>query len=134
MKMDENKYIEKLVDRIMKDQSLESPSFDFTSKVMAQVIVTKTSEVKAYKPLISKPVWIGIIGSSILLAAYNMFYGNQQSNGWFVKLDFNSFYSFQIGEMFHFSKVATYSIVLGTLLFFIQIPLLKNYFNSKYSL
>lgn len=132
--MDENKYIEKLVDHIMKDQTLESPSFDFTSKVMAQVTVTKTSEVKEYKPLISKPVWIGIIGSSILLAAYNILYGNQQSNGWFAKLDFNSFYSFQIGEMFHFSKVATYSIVLGTLLFFIQIPLLKNYFNSKYPL
>jgi hypothetical protein len=134
MKMEEDKYIEKLVDQIMKDQTLESPSFDFTSKLMAQIIAAKTNEVKVYKPLISKPVWIGIIGSIVLLFTYNMLYGNQPSNGLLAKLNFNSFYVLHLGEMFHFSKVATYSVVLSTLLFFIQIPLLKNYFNSKYSL
>ena len=48
--MEEDKYIEKLVDQIMKDQILESPSFDFTSKVMAQVTVAKTNEITVYKP------------------------------------------------------------------------------------
>ena len=49
MEANENKELEKLVDKMMSDLTLESPSIDFTSKVMAQVVVTKTSDVTLYK-------------------------------------------------------------------------------------
>ena len=57
--MNENvdKHIEKLVDKAMKDSVLETPSFDFTSKVMQHVTATSKSKATVYEPLISKKVW-----------------------------------------------------------------------------
>lgn len=70
MKANEDKNIEKLVDHIMKDTILESPSFDFTSKIMSQVLATKTSDVTVYKPLISRTTFIAIFGFIIALFIY----------------------------------------------------------------
>ncbi|NND10995.1 MAG: hypothetical protein HKN96_07280, partial [Flavobacteriaceae bacterium] len=40
-----NNQIEKLADRLMKESSLESPSMDFTSQVMAKVDALAKSDV-----------------------------------------------------------------------------------------
>lgn len=42
MNVNEDKLLENLVDTIMKDSKLETPSLDFTTKVMLQVLTTKT--------------------------------------------------------------------------------------------
>lgn len=130
MKMEEDKYIEKLVDHIMKDQKLESPSFDFTSKVMAQVTVAKYSNVTEYKPLISKSGLIGIIGCIIALVTYSILNETQQTSSLSQFINFKFTNNFL--ELFHFSKITTYSVVLATIMFLIQIPLLKNYFYNKF--
>ena len=46
MKENEDKFLEKLVDTIMKDSKLEKPSLDFTAKVMSQVFTTKNLFIK----------------------------------------------------------------------------------------
>jgi len=132
MKANEDKHIEKLIDHIMKDQTLESPSFDFTSKIMSQVIATKTSNVTVYKPLISKSVLIGIIAGIIALVSYGILYGNPKPSRWTNSFYFILLYNINFSDSFHMSKTATYSIVLTSLFLLIQISFLKNYFDKKY--
>jgi len=48
-----DKNIENLIDKMMAENTLESPSIDFTSKIMSQVLVAEKSKIKTYKPLIS---------------------------------------------------------------------------------
>lgn len=131
MKANEDKNIEKLVDHIMKDAVLESPSFDFTSKIMSQVLATKTSDVTVYEPLISRTTFIAIFGCIIALFIYLFISGGQQTNGWFSHLDFTLLYNNKLASMFKFSKITTYTVVLTTLMLFIQIPLLKNHFDKQ---
>ena len=132
MKANEDKNIEKLVDHIMKDAVLESPSFDFTSKIMSQVLATKTSDVTVYKPLISRTTFIAIFGCIIALFIYLFISGAQQTNGWFSNLNFNLLYNNKLASIFKFSKITTYTVVLTTLMLFIQIPLLKNHFDKQF--
>jgi hypothetical protein len=134
MKVSEYKNIEKLIDNLMKDNVLESPSFDFTSKVMLQVMATKTCEATTYKPLISKQAFIAIFGSLTIIIAYVLLNGNSQSPNGFIHLNYDSLPNFNPLETFRFSEITTYSVVLTTIMLFIQIPLLKNYFDRKFKL
>jgi hypothetical protein len=131
MKMDEDKYLEKLVDHIMKDQTLDSPSVDFTSKLMTQITVAKINEVKIYKPLISKPVLVGIMGSIIALIAYSVLNEKPQtSSQWLAYVDLSFLYDNYFLKSIRFSKITTYSVVLATAMFFIQMSLLRNHFKK----
>ncbi len=130
MKANEDKHIEKLVDQFMKDHVLDTPSLDFTSKVMSQVLVAKTSDVTTYKPLISKKGMITICSVLLFLIVYSLFYDSAQPSKWIPHIDFIPFNN--ITEPFQFSKATTYSVVLTTVMLFIQIPFLKNYYNSKF--
>ncbi|WP_300568278.1 hypothetical protein [Flavobacterium sp.] len=131
MKANEDKHIEKLVDHMMKDTHLETPSFDFTSKVMVQVLTTKTSNVTIYKPLISKKAMITVGSVLLALIVYSFFYDSVHSSKWTIPhIDFIPFNNTTMP--FQFSKATTYSVVLTTIMLFIQIPLLKNYFNRKF--
>ena len=130
MKVNEDKHIEKLVDHMMKDTLLETPSFDFTAKVMSQVLATKTSGITAYKPLISKKVMITICSVLLGLIVYSLFYDSTQPSKWIPHIDFIPFNN--ITKPFQFSKATTYSVVLTAVMLFIQIPFLKNYYDRKF--
>ena len=80
MKAKEDKNLEKFVDKIMKDASLETPSFDFTSKVMSKVFVAQNSETTMYKPLISKLGLTLVLSGIFMFFGYFSFNGNAQSN------------------------------------------------------
>ena len=131
MKANEDKQLEKLVDHMMKDSILDTPSSDFTFKVMSQVLATKTSDATTYKPLISKPVFTAIFTGLAVLIVYVLLNGNSQSNNSFLHLNYNLLPNFNPVETFRFSEITTYSVVLTTIMLFIQIPLLKNYFDRK---
>ncbi|WP_428224087.1 hypothetical protein [Flavobacterium sp.] len=115
----------------MKDQKLDSPSFDFTEKIMSQIAVSNSSPETVYKPLISKSVFVGIIGILIALVGCSLLYGNQ-TNERFVYFDFSVFYNNSLMGVFHMSKTASYSILLTTLFFWVQISFLKNHFDKKF--
>ena len=131
MKANEDKNIEKLVNHIMKDIVLESPSFDFTSNVMSQVLLTKTSNVTVYKPLISRTTFIAVFGFILTLFIYLFINGEQQTNGWPTYLNLNALYDNKLTAIFKFSKITTYTVVFTTLMLLIQISLLKNYFDKQ---
>ena len=131
--MNENdKNIENLIDKMMSENSLESPSIDFTSKIMSQVLVAEKSKVKVYKPLISRTTWVFIGICLIALTVYSFYSGSNISNSEIVNL-----YSEKVSTLFsgiHFSKNILYAILIVSFMILIQIGLLKNYFDKKYEL
>jgi hypothetical protein len=131
--MKENdKEIENLIERMMAENTLESPSIDFTSKIMSQVLVTEKSKIKAYQPLISKTTWIFIGVSLVALTAYAIYYNNDISNFEIAKT-----YSDKASALFsgiHFSTNVLYALLVVPFMVLIQIGVLKNYFDKKYEL
>ena len=130
MNKNEDKHIEELVDHLMKSRVLDTPSFDFTSKVMSQVLTTKTSSITTYKPLISKKILIAVFSVLLTLIISSFFYDATGSSKWVPHIDFIPFNN--ITASYEFSPVTTYSFVLTAIMIFIQIPILKNYYNSKF--
>jgi hypothetical protein len=131
--MKENdKEIENLIEKMMRENTLESPSFDFTSKIMSQVLQVEKSKIKAYKPLISKSVWIFISIVLIMLIAYSVDSGNNISN-----FELTQSYSDKISTVFsgiHFSTNVLYGLLVIPFMVLVQIGVLKNYFDRKYEL
>jgi len=125
-----DKNIENLIDKMMSENTLESPSIDFTSKIMSQVLVAEKSKIKAYKPLISKSTWIFISICLIALTVYSVYSGSTISNLKIVNL-----YSDKVSTLFsgiQLSKNILYAILIVPFMILIQIALLKNYFDKKY--
>ncbi|MBP1222048.1 hypothetical protein [Flavobacterium sp. 1355] len=127
-----DKNIENLIDKMMSESTLESPSVDFTSKIMAQVLVAEKNKVKIYKPLISKTIWV-IIGFSLLaLAVYASLFSGTEYN-----LEIDKSYTERFSALFsgiHLSKNIMYAVLIVPFMILIQIGLLKNYFDKKYEL
>ncbi len=127
-----DKNIENLIDKIMAEDTLETPSFDFTSKIMAQVLVAEKAKIKPYKPLISISTWIFIGVALALLIAYNVFFTGTQNN-----LEIGKSYTDKISAIvsgIHISKTLLYALLIVPFMILIQVGVLKNYFDKKYQL
>jgi hypothetical protein len=131
MKVTENKELEKLVDRMMSDATLQSPSFDFTSKVMSQVLSAKTSDATVYKPLISKWVFMAVFGIVCALSIYVSVYGESTTERWWSFIDYTKIFNIRLLMGFSISKGAIYAIMVSMAMFCVQIAFLKNYFNKQ---
>ncbi|MFB9109271.1 hypothetical protein [Flavobacterium gyeonganense] len=130
-----DKDIEKLIDKMMAEEKLQSPSIDFTSKIMAEVLILEEKKQKTYKPLISKSVWVSIGIALALLVVYTSLFSVSEST---LKIDeIGNLYSDKITSVFtgvHFSKNILYAILIVPLMVVIQVGVLKNYFDKKYQL
>ena len=130
--MKENdKDIERLIGKVMKEHVLQEPSFDFTSKVMARVAV-QTKAVR-YQPLISRTGWVMIFGS-ILASCIYIFSGTAAQPVQY-DLDVSILYNNKVSEAvagIHFSEATMYAAMVLALLVLIQIPLLKKHFGRKH--
>jgi hypothetical protein len=127
-----DKNIENLIDKMMSENTLESPSIDFTSRIMSQVLELEKSKVKAYKPLISKTTWVFIGITLVALTTYSVYSNNDISNFEIAKI-----YSDKASALFsgiHISKNILYAILVVPFMILIQIGVLKNYFDKKYEL
>jgi len=131
--MKENdKNIENLIDKMMSENTLESPSVDFTSKIMSQILVSEKAKIKPYKPLISISTWIFIGIALALLIVYNVFFAETQNN-----LEIGKSYTDKISAIvsgIHISKTLLYAILIVPFMILIQVGVLKNYFDKKYQL
>ena len=134
MKANTDKHIEKFVDKMMKETTLDTPSVDFTAQVMSQILKIRTSQATVYKPLISKWVWYGIFISMLGLIAYLSFNSSAVSGGLLEKFNLGTLPKFSMPNLFsglHFSKTTIYACVLLTLMLFIQIPIIKHVMNKR---
>ena len=133
MKNKEDKNIEKLVENMMRESYLETPSFDFTSRVMSEVLSAQKSKSLIYKPVISKKAWFVIFGGIIALFTFLSLNMNTSSSAFNFKVSLFSFDKFfkPISDM-QISPVTTNVVLLAIVMLFIQIFLLKNYFTRKF--
>lgn len=135
MKANEDKHLGEFVDKMMLETVLESPSFDFTSKVMSQVATIPLKSTTAYKPLISKTAWFVILGSIVFSTGYFSIAAHPQGSNLFNLIDFsvwnNNWFFTSLSE-FRFSQVTVYAVLLSAVMLFIQITLLRNHFDRRF--
>lgn len=135
MKANTDKHIEKLVDKMMKETSLDIPSVGFTAQIMSQVLKINTSQTTVYKPLISKWVWFGLFISMLGIITYLSFNDSAISGGLLEKFNLEILPKFSMLNFFsglHFSKSTFYACVLLAVMLFIQIPILKYYLDNRF--
>jgi len=133
MKENEDKHLEEFAGKLMNETSLERPSTEFTSKVMFGVLAAGKGSATVYKPLISKPFWFIIFGSVISLLGYLIINADPQAGGWFDSFDLTVINSKFLNRLsaFKFSEITLFTVALSTVMLFIQITFLKNYFNKR---
>jgi hypothetical protein len=134
MKEQANTSVENLVDKMMKSSTLESPSVDFTSQILSKIETLQQSKTTVYQPLISKKIWVLIISGCIALVVYAFFSTSSESSSWLSTVDYSKLPTFNISERLStitFSKTMMYALVLLSLMVFVQIPLLKNYYDKR---
>ncbi|KLT70682.1 hypothetical protein [Flavobacterium sp. ABG] len=126
-----DKNIENLVDKMMAETTLESPSIDFTSKLMVQILATEKSKVKAYAPLISKQIWFAIAAALITMTIYVVMISGEKN----TKID--ALYAVNFADLLPAITISNnilYAFLVIPFMILIQIPLLKNYYERKYPL
>ncbi|QSB27215.1 hypothetical protein D0809_04035 [Flavobacterium circumlabens] len=129
-----DKNIENLIDKMMAENTLESPSIDFTSKIMTQVLAAEKSKIKAYQPLISKTTWILMGAGLAALIAYSLYSSSDTSALETSQLYLNLDKASALFSGIHFSKNILYGVLIVPFMILIQIGVLKNYFDKKYEL
>ncbi|WP_343696260.1 hypothetical protein [Flavobacterium sp.] len=130
-----DKNLEQLIEKMMTEDNLQSPSIDFTSKIMAKVELLEEKKIKTYKPLISKSVWM-LMGAAVIgLFIYISLFSSTESN---LKIDkIGELYSNKIAGIFsgiQLSKTLLYTILVVPFMVLVQVGVLKNYFDKKYEL
>jgi hypothetical protein len=131
-----DKNIEQLIEKMMAEDKLQSPSVDFTSKIMAEIQILEEKKLKTYKPLISKPVWISIGLAVAALVLYVSLFSVSNNNDFKIDV-IGKLYSDRISTAFsgiHFSKNILYAILIVPIMILVQVGVLKNYFDKKYEL
>lgn len=121
-----DKNVEKFIDSVIKNASLETPSLDFTSKIMARVEALEQKKVIMYQPLISRKVWILIAMAlmSILIYAFS-------SDESVAYIEFRLTIS-KIIPTINVPETTSYIVLIVVIMVLIQIPILKNYFDRRF--
>lgn len=136
MKESENKYLDELSKKIIKEAALESPSFNFTDAIMSQVgTLSAKSSVTIYRPLISKNGWLVIAIVFITLLVIMVMSTEGYSLDVLNKLNFSIISNNKITEAVSsitVSRTFTYSIALFGLMLSVQIPWLKNHLDKRF--
>jgi len=134
MKEHIEQHLDSLAKKVIKETSLESPSKDFTSNIMAQLDNISIESVTTYKPLISKKVWfvftIAILGGFI----YTLIDGGLQSMGWFESIDLSVISNNKFvdaASSITISKILMYAVALFGLFWFAQIGIIKNHLEKQ---
>jgi len=134
MKEHTEQHLDKLAKKVMQSSSLESPSLDFTANIMAKVEDLAISHITVYKPLISKRSWLLISILVIGSLSYGVFGSGLEGLGWFDTIDFSIITNNKVTEAISgitFSKTLMYAVGLCGLLFFVQIPMMKHFFDKR---
>ena len=132
MKANTDKHLEHFTGKLMKENALDKPSVDFTARVMSKVWAANTAFV--YKPLISKPAWVVIFAGIFSLAGYLLLNtAEAASTSWFqnMVLSKSDFTHFNYRGESKISTVTFYTVVVATVMLFIQMSFLKNYFSKR---
>lgn len=130
-----DKKIDEFTEKLLKDFSRETPSFDFTTKVMSSVEGLSSSTATIYKPLISKRWWLFF---TILITGAFMYliFGNVETEGgaWVTAKAFDllpKISSITLPD-YQVSNVFLYGVLGFAFFVSIQVFVLKNHFNRRF--
>lgn len=135
MNEQEDKHLDRLAKKVIREASLESPSFNFTETIMSQIKTLEANSVTVYKPLISKKGWFFITVILLAVILYTVLSPNTESSGWLKSVDLSVLSNFKLTNLFSgmaIPKTVTYGIVLFGLMLSIQILFLKRHLNKQY--
>ena len=133
MQNSQDKNIEKLVENLMSGTSLDSPSIDFTAKVMSGVFKVEKKKAFIYKPIIPKRAWIIILGTVVALFAFLLFKTAGTSTGSNFNWAFLNWDKLpKVFSGFDFSTLTANVVFTASIMAFIQVFLLKTYFNKRF--
>ena len=140
MEENKNKNIDAFLKKYVQEIPLETPSKDFTKNLMQQITIEETSNVTKYVPLISKKVW-GVIASIIaIFSTIAIFVPFQKEEASLldkipeIPVDFSFLTNISFSGLYEalsISNTTLYTMLLFSILFFIQAFYLKGYFNKK---
>lgn len=121
---------------MLRKKGLEEPSPDFTKLVLARIApLAVPSGATVYKPLIPKWVWwtMAILVGGLPFVFQDLWTG-EHSPSWafFAKMEQLAEYN-TLTRLFKFevSEVFLYGIVGLTLFLFVQVVILKNYWDKR---
>ncbi len=130
--MDNQEELEKLIDKLMVSDTLETPSLNFTKKVLEKTISVK-SERLVYKPLL--PKWLLLLAVAVvvgfLVYGINLYITSGISNPYFKDLNKVGIWSSNFFSQFSLSKTMTYAIVISGLMVCLHTLVLKKYFENR---
>ena len=126
------KELDALIDRVMGETPMDSPSKNFTKNLMSKIEAQTAKEVLQYKPLLPKKVLTAIV--AVFIAAFILgltYYAPKGGQSWFPTVDFDPYFEKAFGWMKFYtsSKAALYAIVLFGVMFLVQFPWLKRYID-----
>lgn len=124
MENNEEKQIDRLIDKMMKDVLHEAPSPDFTARVMAQALASD-KRATLYRPVISTHLWAILFIGFALLVAF-LFTGTPEKDG--ASLRFTSYFKDapNLLPQFKFSMVTVYAFISLMVMTGIQILVIKK--------
>ena len=131
--MNENadKGLDSLSRKVIGKSAIESPSFDFTKRVMSQINALSSSSVTTYVPLISKKVWALIATVFAGIVWLTRSGASKEKSSWVSNLDLDYEFVSPFATL-ELSQTVVYAVLLFAIMFCIQIPLLKHYFNKRF--
>ena len=122
--------IDKITKNIIKEGGLHQPSPNFLSNVMEAIDVQEVIEPIAYKPLISKKIWIALTFFTGVIVTLLFLFPVYTETSLSSQLLIPEEYKFTFPEL-HLSKITVYGIGFLSLFLF-QIPFLKRQLNNSY--
>ena len=126
-----NNKMEDLIDKVMRDASIEVPSVNFTSNLMNKIHVEEQKAIYFYKPLISKKGW-GILGILLIgIFFYSSLLNMPIDGAWLNFLDLGDNNLFHVFSNWSSSRSSYYLVVFLGAFILVQIPMLKYFFDKR---
>ena len=130
----EDQKLEAMIERLLRDETLESPSLEFTDKVMQKIHVMEGSPSTLYKPLISWKVWLLIGLLFISMVTYVIYNGNSSESQWLKFLEIPNLSLDLFAKLnVRLSEALKYGTLLFTVMIGVQLVVLKSYFDRRLS-
>lgn len=134
MKKEIDKELDEFVGRLLRETPMESPSLNFTSKIMARVETMPQNELFIYRPLISKYVWGGI-ALVLFIGCLLVVFGNFEMapSLWsFMDVERPNFDLFKNIPRFSMPNTLIYGVLGFSFFACIQIVLIKHQFDKRF--
>lgn len=136
--MEEHKKLEDFIKKSVKEIGYDSPTVDFTDKVLAKVRAkaeTKTETLPEYRPVLSKKAWAAILALVAIVSGLVIFNDTGLNNGWLSRLDtlFAFDWSIPIPHI-SISNTLLYGLLIGTFFVLVQVLMIKQFLDRRYQL